>query len=52
MDLQPYQYSGVNITGFRLINPSKSYVQEIMKDLDLEEFKVEEILVKEQAIFF
>lgn len=29
LDLEPYQYSGVNITGIRMINPDDPYVQEI-----------------------
>lgn len=31
LDLEPYQYSGVNITGVRLIDPEDPVVKEIVK---------------------
>ncbi|XP_050461377.1 glutamate receptor ionotropic, kainate 2-like [Cataglyphis hispanica] len=34
LDLEPYQYSGVNITGVRLINPENSIVQRTLQSLN------------------
>ncbi|XP_055907336.1 glutamate receptor ionotropic, kainate 2-like isoform X2 [Eupeodes corollae] len=34
IDLEPYQYGDVNITGFRLVSPENQRVMEILKSLD------------------
>jgi len=35
LDLEPYQYSGVNLTGVRLIDPESSIVQSILQSQSL-----------------
>ena len=35
LDLEPYQYSGVNLTGVRLIDPESSIVQDILQSPSL-----------------
>lgn len=43
IDLEPYQHSGVNITGIRLVNPENPLVQEVADAVDLEGLTAETI---------
>lgn len=45
IDLEPYQYSGTNITGVRLVDPNSPAMQQVMKminetDIELDDEKL------------
>ena len=53
MDLRPYKFSGVNITGIRLLNPNDKVVKKLLLDKlnDLDVEKIENLYTDEALIF-